>query len=42
LSVTAKGKEKGEAPLSENDTLEIDRLVRPRKRTTNEVREMRA
>jgi hypothetical protein len=41
LSVDAKGKEKGEAPLRENESLEIDRLVRLRKRTANEVREMR-
>jgi hypothetical protein len=40
LSVTAKGREKGEAPMLENETLEIDRVVRLKKRTTNEVREM--
>jgi hypothetical protein len=40
-SVIANGKEKGETPLPENETLEIDRLIGLRKRTTNEVREMR-
>jgi hypothetical protein len=39
-SISAKGQEKGETPLPENETLEIDRLVRLKKRTTNVVREM--
>jgi hypothetical protein len=40
-SVTAKGQEKGEAPLPQNESVEIDRLVRLGRRATNEVREMR-
>jgi hypothetical protein len=39
-SIAATGQQKGEASLPENESVEIERLVRLRKRATNEVREM--
>jgi hypothetical protein len=39
-SVTAKGQEKGETPLPENDPVEVDCLIPLKKRTSHQVREM--